>query len=71
MIRHVVGIAEVGVEEAAERMMVEYRRKREFRMIAEPMGGEAPQHSKIFVVQRHHASRLHFDLRLAFALSTF
>lgn len=41
----------------------EYRRKRDFKRTPEPAGGEAPA-GRRFVVQRHDARRLHFDLRL-------
>jgi bifunctional non-homologous end joining protein LigD len=42
----------------------EYRRKRDFRATPEPKGRREKSHSPIFVVQRHAASRLHFDFRL-------
>src|SRR5256886_4943809 len=50
----------------------EYRAKRNFRSTAEPEGGQAtaaasaeqPAESLRFVVQEHHARRLHWDLRL-------
>jgi bifunctional non-homologous end joining protein LigD len=44
-----------------------YRRKRDFRHTAEPSGRRAkvaPTRRLRFVVQKHDASRLHFDLRL-------
>ncbi len=42
----------------------EYRRKRDRTRTPEPFGGEAAGGSPVFVVQRHAARRLHYDLRL-------
>jgi bifunctional non-homologous end joining protein LigD len=45
----------------------EYQRKRDFRKTSEPSGGAvagAPSRSGRFVVQRHRATRLHYDFRL-------
>jgi bifunctional non-homologous end joining protein LigD len=50
----------------AERLR-EYRRKRDFDRTDEPAGSEAAEaspHALHFVVQKHAASHLHFDLRL-------
>lgn len=46
--------------------LAEYRRKRDFSKTPEPEGGTAPGGVKAlrFVIQKHAASRLHFDLRL-------
>ena len=44
-----------------------YRRKRDFERTAEPSGEEtrvAPSNRRRYVVQKHAATRLHFDLRL-------
>src|SRR5438046_340770 len=42
-----------------------YRAKRDFEQTSEPKGRPAKKNSKpIFVVQEHHASRLHYDFRL-------
>jgi bifunctional non-homologous end joining protein LigD len=44
----------------------EYRRKRDFSKTAEPEGAKAPasRSTLAFVIQKHAASQLHFDLRL-------
>jgi bifunctional non-homologous end joining protein LigD len=43
----------------------EYRRKRDFKRTREPAGGGARAEGRLaFVIQKHHASHLHFDLRL-------
>ena len=46
--------------------LAEYRRKRDFSKTAEPEGAPVPaSHSTLaFVIQKHAASSLHFDLRL-------
>ena len=41
----------------------EYRRKRDPKRTPEPVEGDAPG-GPFFVVQRHSARRLHYDLRL-------
>jgi DNA ligase D-like protein (predicted 3'-phosphoesterase) len=42
-----------------------YRGKRDFRRTSEPAGGkERPGKAPIFVIQKHRASTLHYDLRL-------
>jgi bifunctional non-homologous end joining protein LigD len=46
----------------------EYAKKRDFNKTAEPSAGRPLKSSgRRFVVQKHDASRLHYDLRLAFA----
>jgi DNA ligase D-like protein (predicted 3'-phosphoesterase) len=41
-----------------------YRRKRDFAATPEPRGGNAAQENRIFVIQKHFARNLHYDLRL-------
>ncbi len=43
----------------------EYQKKRHFQKTAEPRGKVRPSHSgRMFVIQKHAARRLHYDLRL-------
>ena len=42
----------------------EYRRKRRFADTPEPRGKKARKDDKVFVIQKHAATRLHYDLRL-------
>jgi len=42
----------------------DYRAKRDFEKTTEPSGEEAAEAGNRFVVHEHHATRLHFDLRL-------
>jgi DNA ligase D-like protein (predicted 3'-phosphoesterase) len=42
----------------------DYRRKRDPRRTPEPFGGGVSGATPLFVVQRHDARRLHYDLRL-------
>ena len=46
--------------------LTEYRRKRDFTKTAEPEGARAPEprDTLAFVIQKHAARNLHFDLRL-------
>ena len=42
----------------------DYRRKRDPQQTPEPFGGDSAQDAPLFVIQRHDARRLHYDLRL-------
>lgn len=42
----------------------EYKAKRDFNESSEPKGGKSASDQLIFVVQKHAASRLHYDFRL-------
>jgi bifunctional non-homologous end joining protein LigD len=44
--------------------LVEYRRKRDFTKTAEPRGAPKKRRGNSFVVQKHAATRLHYDFRL-------
>ncbi|MFL5549360.1 MAG: DNA ligase D [Gemmatimonadaceae bacterium] len=60
--------AGVGKKQSARAQLTEYRRKRDFAKTAEPSGdatrAPAPRGRLRFVIQKHAASHLHFDLRL-------
>lgn len=43
----------------------DYSRKRNFRRTPEPRGGSQKGKDRRFVIQKHDASRLHYDFRLA------
>jgi bifunctional non-homologous end joining protein LigD len=45
-------------------VLEEYRRRRDAKRTPEPFGGDGRSGSPRFVVQRHSARRLHYDLRL-------
>lgn len=53
---------------ASREQLSEYQRKRDFEKTPEPAGSNAPSqrrpHALAFVIQKHAASHLHFDLRL-------
>ena len=41
-----------------------YQQKRSFKKTPEPTGGKSNTASLLFVIQKHHASHLHYDFRL-------
>jgi DNA ligase D-like protein (predicted 3'-phosphoesterase) len=41
-----------------------YKRKRDFKRTSEPVGGRGTEGPPIFVIQKHGARALHYDLRL-------
>jgi len=43
----------------------EYKAKRDFKKTSEPQGKRHAKHQAIYVVQKHDASHLHYDFRLA------
>ena len=63
-----MAVKAAGSKSSARSQLAEYRRKRDFSRTKEPSGEEAPGPAKAgrlrFVIQKHAASRLHFDLRL-------
>jgi bifunctional non-homologous end joining protein LigD len=57
--------AKKSTTEGPEAKLAEYRNKRDFSRTAEPAGGRARKSQKLaFVIQKHAASHLHYDLRL-------
>src|SRR5918994_102676 len=60
--RRGLALAESRTQDSLER----YRKKRDFSKTAEPPGGAVTPASSVFVVQKHAARRLHYDLRLQF-----
>jgi DNA ligase D-like protein (predicted 3'-phosphoesterase) len=55
-----------GAAMAKKDSLEQYRSKRDFKKTSEPPGkkGAARQKKRIFVIQKHDASRLHYDFRL-------
>jgi bifunctional non-homologous end joining protein LigD len=63
--KRVSGVAAKKPVASALNQLKEYRRKRDFTRTAEPMGGKSRAAKKLaFVIQKHAASHLHYDLRL-------
>jgi DNA ligase D-like protein (predicted ligase)/DNA ligase D-like protein (predicted 3'-phosphoesterase) len=55
---------ECSVSQIRKRELEEYSKKRDFKLTREPKGEKTNGKGGIFVVQEHHARRLHYDLRL-------
>jgi DNA ligase D-like protein (predicted ligase)/DNA ligase D-like protein (predicted 3'-phosphoesterase) len=56
--------SECTMDQIEQSKLKEYLSKRDFSVTTEPMSGGKKSESRIFVVQEHHARRLHYDLRL-------
>ena len=56
--------SECTLDQLFPRELTEYVSKRDFSVTAEPKGDAKKGKPRIFVVQEHHARRLHFDFRL-------
>lgn len=56
--------SECTIDQIEQDKLQKYRSKRDFSVTAEPEGGEKMSEDRVFVVQEHHARRLHYDLRL-------
>jgi DNA ligase D-like protein (predicted ligase)/DNA ligase D-like protein (predicted 3'-phosphoesterase) len=56
--------SECTLDQIVQSELTEYFSKRNFSITPEPKGNEKKGEERIFVVQEHHARRLHYDLRL-------
>jgi DNA ligase D-like protein (predicted ligase)/DNA ligase D-like protein (predicted 3'-phosphoesterase) len=56
--------ANKNTDPSVSKKLSSYASKRNFKETPEPKGGEGKGKKLIFVVQEHHARRLHYDLRL-------
>ncbi|TRO51188.1 hypothetical protein E2P61_06795 [Candidatus Bathyarchaeota archaeon] len=63
-LRHDKLPSECTLDQINQSELKDYRLKRDFNITPEPLGGGKNGESSIFVVQEHHARRLHFDFRL-------
>ena len=55
---------ECTLQQLSNSKLANYAAKRDFAATPEPPGKAKPSEKRIFVIQEHHARRLHFDLRL-------
>ncbi|MGH2710872.1 MAG: non-homologous end-joining DNA ligase [Actinomycetota bacterium] len=55
---------ESATETGDEKKLAEYERKRKFDITPEPPPEVKPGNDELFVIQKHDATRLHYDLRL-------
>jgi bifunctional non-homologous end joining protein LigD len=56
--------SECTMDQIAPHELQEYHAKRDFNVTSEPAGGGKTGESPVFVVQEHHARRLHYEVRL-------
>jgi bifunctional non-homologous end joining protein LigD len=56
--------AECTIDQIRKNKLQEDVSKRDFSVTTEPKGSEKKEGKQTFVVQEHHARRLHYDLRL-------
>ena len=57
-------MAGIAASKERARSLREYKRKRDFAKTPEPHGGRPKGPERLFVVQKHRASALHYDFRL-------
>jgi bifunctional non-homologous end joining protein LigD len=66
--KQIVRTGAAAVRAAAPAALKKYRAKRDFQITSEPAGGRAPgknkERERMFVIQKHAASHLHYDFRL-------
>ena len=58
------GARRIAATKKRARSLAEYKRKRDFAKTPEPQGGKPKGPERLFVVQKHRASALHYDFRL-------
>jgi bifunctional non-homologous end joining protein LigD len=58
------GALRIAATKERARSLREYKRKRDFATTPEPQGGKRKGVERLFVVQKHRASALHYDFRL-------
>jgi DNA ligase D-like protein (predicted 3'-phosphoesterase) len=55
---------ECSLDQIRQNSLSEYATKRDFKVTPEPAASKGDRGGQVFVVQEHHARRLHYDLRL-------